>query len=129
MGTKHLSDKTKKKIIADRVNGMSFRKLAEKYNISTTTAQRVVRSDPELTQKVTRKKEENAKSMLEFLDSQSESAQEFVRMALEAIKDPAKLERASVQTIATALGIVIDKFTTVPKQADEGVEMIWGRLE
>lgn len=123
-----LSDAQRKKIIADRVNGMTFRKLAAKYGVSTTTIQKVLKRDPSLVQKVTQKKEKNTQDMLAFLDSQSESAQEFVTMALEAIKDPAKLEKASVQTIAVALGIVIDKFTQAkPKSEDEGVVIVWGR--
>ena len=122
-----LSDKQKKKIIADRVNGMTFKALSLKYHVSTTTIQRVLKEDPQLTKKVIQKKEQNELDMLAYLDSRSASAQEFIDMALAAIKDPTKLDKASVQTIATAMGIVIDKFLqTKPKNDDEGVTIIWG---
>lgn len=126
---KHLTDKQKKRIIADKAAGMTYRDIAAKYGVSKYTVEKTVKSDPQFSQILDRKKKENTLSMLEFLDARSASAQEFVDLALEAIKDPAKIQKASIQTIATALGIVIDKFTSVPKQADEGVEMIWGKLE
>lgn len=34
---KHLTDKQKKKIIADRAENMSIRQLSQKYKVSTTT--------------------------------------------------------------------------------------------
>jgi len=123
---KQLTDKQRKGIIADRIEGMSIRKLAKKYEVSTTTIQRTIRSNPEVAQKVTEKKEQNTQDMLAFLESQSDNAQAFVAMALEALQDPSKLQKASVQTIATAMGIVIDKFLqTKPKEEDEGVIIIW----
>ena len=54
---KHLTDKQKKKIIADRADGLSLRQLAAKYGTSTTTIHRVIGSDPETERKVTAKKE------------------------------------------------------------------------
>ena len=40
-----LTDKQRKKIIAESVNGSSIRALAAKYGVSTTTIQRVLKSD------------------------------------------------------------------------------------
>lgn len=124
----HLTDRTKKKIIREYVEGASSRKLAEKYKVSSTTILRVVKSDQKLAQKVAQKKEQNTLDMLAYLDARTKNAQEFIDIALEAIKDPEKIDRASVQTLATAMGIIIDKFVaTKPKQEDEGVVIVWGR--
>ena len=66
--------------------------------------------------------------MLAFLDANKTSAQEFILMAMEALKDPEKLSKTGAQSIATAMGIVIDKFMPVEKQnKNEGVEIVWGR--
>ncbi len=62
-----LTDKQRKKIIAESVNGSSIRALAAKYGVSTTTIQRVLKSDTTLTQKVTQKKAENTASILAFI--------------------------------------------------------------
>ena len=130
MGGKRLSDRTKKRIIADRIDGMSLRALAAKYNVSYYAVQKTVNSDPKLTQKISQKKEQNTLDMLAFLDEQKASAQEFVLMAMQALKDPEKLNRTGAQALATAMGIIIDKFTPVEKKAeDEGVTIIWGRQE
>ena len=105
-----LTDKQKKRIIADRVNGMSFRKLAEKYHVSTTTIQKVLNNNKEVAQKITHKKEQNTLDMLSFLDAQKGEAQDFIKLAMKYLQDDKKLERTGVQAIATAMGIVIDKF-------------------
>lgn len=51
-----LTDKQRKKIIAESVNGSSIRALAAKYGVSTTTIQRTLKSDNDLKQKVAQKK-------------------------------------------------------------------------
>lgn len=130
MGGKRISDRTKKRIIADRVEGLSLRQLAKKYNVSYYAVQKIVNSDPKLTQKISRKKEQNTLDMLAFLDEQKVSAQEFILMAMQALKDPEKLNRTGAQALATAMGIVIDKFTpATPKAEDEGVTIVWGKSE
>ncbi|MBQ3330817.1 MAG: helix-turn-helix domain-containing protein [Ruminococcus sp.] len=120
-----LTDGQKKLLIADRVSGMSMRKLAEKYGTSTSSVQRILQTNPDAIKAAAEKKEQNTKDMLDFLDEKKQSAQEFVLLALEAIKDPVKLQKASVNSIAIAMGIVIDKFVPVtPKKEDEGVKVI-----
>lgn len=116
---KHLTDKQKKKIIADRAENMSIRQLSQKYKVSTTTIQRVIKENPEVTQMITQKKNENTADILAFMDSKKQDVCDIIGLYLEYLKDPKKLDRASVQSIATSLGIVIDKFTKdAEKQAD-----------
>ena len=44
---------------------------------------------------------------------------DIISLYLEYLKDPKKLDKASVQSIATSLGIIIDKFTRdSERQAD-----------
>lgn len=116
---KRLTDKEKKKIIADRVDGMSIRQLSKKYKVSTTTIQRIIHGNPEITQMVTQKKDENTADILAFMDGKKQDVCDIISLYLEYLKDPDKLKRASVQSIATSLGIIIDKFTKdAEKQAD-----------
>lgn len=126
----HLTDRTKKKIIADRIEGMSYKRLAAKYKVSEWAVRTAIKSDPTLTQKIIEKKEQNSKDMISFLDEQKSSAQEFILMAMEALKDPEKLNKTGAQSLATAMGIIIDKFMPVEKkEQNEGVEIVWGRRE
>lgn len=106
-----LTDKQKKKIIAESVNGSSIRALASKYGVSTTTIQRVLKSDTELTRKVARKKAENTASILAFMDSKKNDVCALIDKLLAAMADDDKLAAATVNQLATAMGIVIDKYT------------------
>lgn len=106
-----LTDKQRKKIIAESVNGSSIRALAVKYGVSTTTIQRVLKSDTELTQKVAQKKAENTVSILAFMDSKKNDVCALIDKLLAAMADDDKLAAATVNQLATAMGIVIDKYT------------------
>lgn len=106
-----LTDKQRKKIIAESVNGSSIRALAAKYGVSTTTIQRVLKSDTELTQKVAKKKAENTVSILAFMDSKKNDVCALIDKLLAAMADDDKLAAATVNQLATAMGIVIDKYT------------------
>jgi hypothetical protein len=121
---KHLTDKQRKRIIADRSEGMSIRQLAKKYKCSTTTIQRTLNSYPEMTQLVTQKKEENTRDMLEYMDAKKQDAMKFVDLAMQEMTTDKKLQRASVQALATSIGIIIDKFTATSQPKQEVHPMI-----
>lgn len=106
-----LTDEQKKRIIADYVESGSYRATARKNGVATDTVKRIVLSDGGIVQKATQKKAENTLDMLEYMDSRKGQAQGIIDTYLEALADPEKLENASLQQIATALGIVVDKFT------------------
>lgn len=106
-----LTDKQRKKIIAESVNGSSIRALAARYGVSTTTIQRVLKSDTTLTQKVAQKKAENTASILAFMDSKKNDVCGLIDKLLAAMGDEDKLATATVNQLATAMGIVIDKYT------------------
>lgn len=116
---KHLTDRQKKKIISDYVELGSYAAVARKHKISDKTVKSVVISDPETTRKSEQKKEQNTADILAFMEGKKQDVCDIISLYLEYLKDPDKLERASVQSIATSLGIVIDKFTKdAEKQAD-----------
>lgn len=106
-----LTDKQRKKIIAESVNGSSIRALAAKYGVSTTTIQRTLKSDNDLKQKVAQKKAENTASILAFMDSKKNDVCGLIDKLLAAMGDEDKLAAATVNQLATAMGIVIDKYT------------------
>lgn len=111
MNVAKLTDKQRKKIIAESVNGSSIRALAAKYGVSTTTIQRTLKSDNDLKQKVAQKKAENTASILAFMDSKKNDVCGLIDKLLTAMGDEDKLAAATVNQLATAMGIVIDKYT------------------
>lgn len=106
-----LTDKQRKKVIAERVEGASIRALAAKFKVSTTTIQKVLKSDPELTQKITQKKAENAASVLAYMDTKKQTVCDLIDKFLGAMGDPKKIAATPLNQLATAMGIVIDKYT------------------
>ena len=115
-----LTDRQRKHMIADRANGMSMPKLAAKYNVSTTTVARTLKGNPEAVRKVNEKKEQNTLDMLAYMDARKSVAQELVDAILTDMADPERRAAASFRELATALGILVDKFTaTAPKKENE----------
>lgn len=106
-----LTDRQKKKIVADYVELKSINAAAKRNNVSWKKAKDVIAEDEELTKKLEQKKEANTLEMLAFMDSRKEAAQIVIDKYLEALADSQKLKKASLAQIATALGIVVDKFT------------------
>ena len=106
-----IGDKKRKRIITDKVEGMSYRAIAQKYKVSEYAVRKIVKEDPEFTQKIAQEKARNARAMADYLEGKRWQAQEIIGKMLCAMTDEEKLKESGVRDIATALGIIIDKFT------------------
>ena len=126
-----LTDRQKKQIIAEKVAGSSLRALGAKFGVSPTTIRRVLLNNPEFKQKVTQKKQENTASVLAFMESQKQDVCKVIDNLLNAINDPEKIAAAPLNQLATAMGIVIDKYTAgeAPKAADERQNNLLAAIE
>lgn len=109
-----LTDKQKKKIIAERAGGSSFRELSAKYGVAASTIKRICDRDPETERIATQKTKQNTADMLDYMESRKEQAKEVLDAYIEALADPAKIGAAKLLEVATAMGIVIDKFVNNP---------------
>jgi hypothetical protein len=116
-----LSDKDRKKMISDRVSGMKYKQIAEKYHVCETTARNVCKSDPKTAEKCADKKEANTIEMLAYMDAQKGKAQELLSKIIDALGDSEKLSRANVRDLATAYGIIADKFLQTAPTGGEDV--------
>lgn len=106
-----LTDRQRKMIMVDRAGEMSIRQLADKYHVSTTTIQRVLKNNTVVAQMVTEKKKQNTLDMLAFMDSRKEKMQEAIDLHLQALTDQRKIDSAGLSQIATSFGIIVDKAT------------------
>lgn len=106
-----LTDRQRKKIIAERAEGLSIRALAKKYCVSDTTIRRTLESDPKMAQKVAQKKEENTAAILAYMESKKTDVCEILDKLLEAVKDEERIAKTPMNQLATTIGILIDKFT------------------
>ena len=114
-----LTDKQKKKIVADYLETGSYRATARKNRIADGTVKRIVLECSDIEQKVAQKKEENTADILAYMESQKELVCEIIGKGLAALNDPEKLAEATPAQITTALGTLIDKWTDIKGEGKE----------
>ena len=127
-----LTDKQRKRIIAEYVEGgTSQRKLAEKYHVSPYLIRSILSEDKNLTQKISHKKEENTQSVLAFMDSKKQTVCDLIDKLLAAMGAEDKIAATPLNQLATAMGIVIDKYTAgeTPKTADTAANNLFEAIE
>lgn len=110
---KHLTDKQKKKIIADYVEIGSYNAVAKKHNISDTTVKRIVVCNSEIQKKMEEKKEQNTKDILLHMESKKDAVCLIMDRYLEALLDEDKIKKSTTAQLTTSLGTLIDKWTGV----------------
>lgn len=106
-----LTDKQKKKIIADYVQLGSYNAAAKTNGVSHQTVKRIVDENPETDKKLQQKKEENTADIISYMESQKNDVCKLLDLYLEELKNPDKIEAANLREIATTMAILIDKYT------------------
>lgn len=134
-----LTDKQKKKIIADYVETQNYSETAKMNNVSVDTVRRLVLNDDEIVNNLKQKKEENTQSTIEYMQTQHETKKRILDKILKAIET--KTEDidmfTNIKDLATAYGIILDKELKVlelqrgsaNKDDLQKVEELLGRLE
>lgn len=106
-----LTDKQKKKIIADYVQMGSYNAVAKKNGVSPHTVKKFVDGNKEIAEMCQQKKEENTADILEYMERQKSDVCEVLKICLSELKNPNKYEKVQPQQIATTMAILIDKYT------------------
>ena len=106
-----LSDKQRKKIIADFTNIQNYSEVARMNNVTDTTVKRIVSNNKEILKKVEQKKEENTKDILEYMDSIYDKQKNIIDLSLSALEEKLKNPDmfTNVKDIATVYGVIFDK--------------------
>lgn len=108
-----LTDKEKKKIIADYANNQNYCETARINNISEATVRRIIKNEDnaEITNIVEQKKEENTKDILEYMDSIVDKQKKIIDLSLDALEKKLKNPDVftNVKDIATVYGVIFDK--------------------
>ena len=112
-GRTKLTDKQKKKIIADFVENNNYSETARMNNVSEYTVRKICKdnNNKEIKEKIEQKKEENTKSMLEMITETNNKRLHVISKLVDAIDDKAEKIDAftNVKDLASAYGILIDK--------------------
>ena len=85
--------------------------VAKAFGVSVSTVRRHCNGDAETVKIVQQKKAENTTAVLEYMNGQKNQVCCLLDHIIQAMDDPAKMERSSLPQLATALGILVDKYT------------------
>lgn len=106
-----LTDRQKKKIIADYIQLESYNAVGRMNDVSPNTVKNIVKGNEDIARKCTQKKEQNTADILEYMERQKSGVCEILDIYLTELKKPEKIEAASLREIATTMAILIDKYT------------------
>ena len=111
MARTKLTDKQKKKIVADYVESQNYLKTANMNGIKAESVRRIVKADNTFVKKSEEKKEKDTKDILEYMDTIKEKQKRIIDLSLQALEE--KLESpdmfTNVKDIATVYGVIFDK--------------------
>ena len=120
-----LTDRQKKKILADYVQTNNYCATAKINGVSATTVKNLVRANADIVGKCEQKKEENTADILTYMESQRDVVCQIIGKGLAVLNDPAKLTEATPSQITTAIGTLIDKWTLLQeKTANDDSERV-----
>lgn len=107
-----LTDRQKKKIIADYVQLGSYNATAKANGVSLNTVKNIVQGNAEIAEMCNRKKDENTADILAYMESRRNAVCDIIEVGLAVLPD--KIQTAkSASEVTTALGTLIDKFTAL----------------
>lgn len=106
-----LTDRQKKKIVADYVELGSYNAVAKINGVALNTVKKIVQGNADIAEKCNQKKEQNTLDMLAFMDSRKGKMQDAIDLHLKALTDTEKIEEATLSQVATSFGIIVDKAT------------------
>ncbi len=124
-----LTDKQKKKMIADYIQLGSYNATSKINGVAPNTVKKIVQGNADIAELCEQKREQNTAEMIAFMDSRKAEAQKVIDAYLKALADPEKLDGASLSQIATALGIVVDKFTKNTANGSDSMNKLDGLLK
>lgn len=108
-----LTDKQKKKIVADYLETQSVNAAAKKNKVSWATAKSILNEAGDIEEKLDQKKAENTADIMAYMEKQRGLVCEIIGKGLEALNTPEKLAEATPAQITTAIGTLIDKWTAI----------------
>lgn len=116
-----LTDKQKKKIVADYLDTQSINAAAKRNGVSWDSARKALEEAGEIEKKLEDIKNQNTQDILDYMESQRGVVCDIIKRGLEVL--PSKIENAkSASEVTTAIGTLIDKFTMYSKNNSQEVE-------
>ena len=117
-----LTDKQKKKIIADYVDNGNYSETARINNTTDTTVRTIIKDNKDIAlEKMEQKKQQNTKDILEYMEETKEKRKKVIDLCLEKMEERLnKDELMNIKDIATAYGVLVDKSLKVNEMNGNG---------
>lgn len=113
-----LTDKQKKKIVADYLDTQSVNLAAKRNGVSWDSAKKAIEKDGEIEKKLEQKKQENTADIIAYMESKRQAVCNIIDEGLKVL--PQKIRDArTASEVTTALGTLIDKFTMASKNSQD----------
>ena len=116
---KRLTDREKKKILADYMELENYSAVAKAHGVSDNTVRKIVSSNSEIAKEFELKKEQNT---AELMEQKRDKVCSIMDKYLDALLDDEKIAKATPAQLTTALGTLIDKFTMSTNKAEQMAE-------
>lgn len=108
-----LTDRQKKKILADYVQLGSYNAAAKVNKCSPNSVKNIVQGNADFAELCKQKNEENTADVLAYMDENKNLVCSFIGLGLQALNDPDKVKDANLTQITTAMGTLIDKWAMI----------------
>lgn len=107
-----LTDRQKKKILADYVELQSYNAVGKKNGVAGNTVKRIVAESQEIAEKIEQKKAQNTADIIEHMEKQRKAVCDILDAGLEVL--PEKIRNArTASEVTTAMGTLIDKWAMI----------------
>ena len=122
-----LTDRQKKKILADYVELQSYNAVGKKNGVAGNTVKRIVAESQGIAEKIEQKKAQNTADIIEHMEKQRKVVCDILDAGLEVL--PEKIRNArTASEVTTAMGTLIDKWAMVQEKTgdnnDDGVMVV-----
>ena len=106
-----LTDKQRKKVIADYVENGNYSETGRMNGITNNAVKKIVQKDETSAEKFKQKKQENTETTLEYMQKQHDTKKRILDKLLQAIEEKSdKVDMfTNIKDLATAYGILLDK--------------------
>lgn len=108
-----ITDKKRKKIIADYVELGSYNATGKMNAVSKDTVRRIIQDCEGFDQLAQQKKEENTADILAYMEGKRDKVTEIIGLYLDELLDVSQFRNLSPNQLTTALGTLIDKWTMI----------------
>lgn len=108
-----LTDKQKKKIIADYVELGSYNAVAKSNGVSLNTVKKIVQENADIAEMCNQKKEENTADILAKMDERKDKVCNIIDLYLDELLNISQFKNLTPNQLTTAMGTLIDKWTAI----------------